>query len=283
MPRQALETYGTRCFPRPECSRRDVPPIGADPYEWMRDGESKEVKRFLEGENAYAERILKQVAPLEETLFREMSARVAIEMALFREISARVVIEEEGDAEMIEGWAYYMRTASAFPIFCRRRKPEGKPQGEEQILLDQGEEQILLDQDAMSRTLPYLSVTLCKISPCHSMLAYTMDTTNTERYTGVVKDVESGKELCVIEDVVSLEFATDGRTILYTKPDENRRPSMVFRRSIIRQGAADDELVLADSDPAFFLDLGLTKDKEFVTINANSKVSSEVSSEAMLP
>ena len=40
----------------------------------------------------------------------------------------------------------------------------------------------------MSRKLPYLSVNLCKISPCHSMLAFTMDTTGTERYTGYLED-----------------------------------------------------------------------------------------------
>ena len=39
-------------------------------------------------------------------------------------------------------------------------------------------------QDAMSRTVPHLSVWICKISPCHTMLAYAVDTTGDERYTG---------------------------------------------------------------------------------------------------
>jgi protease II len=178
-------------------------------------------------------------------------------------------------------------------------------------------------QDAMSRTVPHLSVWICKISPCHTMLAYAVDTTGDERYTGrphraprgpgarwaaragralsragragaagVVKHVASGRELCVIDDVVSLEsrpapraprrpaprararrpraggadpdrcrFATDGTTVLYTKPDANRRPWRVLRRSIAG-GGADEAEVYAEADPAFFVDLGLTKDKE---------------------
>jgi hypothetical protein len=47
--------------------------------DWLGRVTARRIRRFLEGENAYAERILKQVAPLEEELFREMSARVAIE------------------------------------------------------------------------------------------------------------------------------------------------------------------------------------------------------------
>jgi hypothetical protein len=98
---------------------------GPDPYAWLRDGESMEVQRFLKAENKYAARILKQVAPLEEALYAEMAARSPT--------------HEEGDPEMIEGWAYYMRTtpASAFPIFCRRWSPPGEPPGEEEVLLDQ--------------------------------------------------------------------------------------------------------------------------------------------------
>ena len=49
-------------------------------------------------------------------------------------------------------------------------------------------------------------------------------------------------------DLDRRRFATDGTTVLYTKPDANRRPWRVLRRSIAG-GGADESEVYAEADP----------------------------------
>ena len=236
-------------------TRGSSPPVakvgeGSDPYAWLQHGSEREIKAYLEAENRYCRAALKPVR--------------ALERALFRAMNERLVEPAQSDPEKIEQWYYYMRTreGSAFPIYCRSDQPNG------------GVEEVLLDQDAMAAHLPYLMVPQCKISPCHTMLAYTADTTGDERYTGFVKDLRSGDIICEVPDVTALEWAADGKTILYSEPDAHRRPCRVWRRLL--RGPARPELVLEEHDAAFYMDVGLTKDKQWLTISVNSKTSSEV-------
>lgn len=223
---------------------------GSDPYAWLQHGDEREIKAYLEAENKYAKSVLKPAKKLERALFKAMSERVDD--------------QEHGDPEKIERWYYYMRTSadSSFPIYCRKEK------------LERGVEEVLLDQDEMSSRLPYLMVPQCKISPCHTKLAYTADTSGNERYTGFIKDLRSGKIICEVPDVTTLEWATDGKTIFYTQPDHHRRPYRVWRRNVLGEACA--ELILEEPDAAFYMDAGLTKDKKWITISLNSKTASEV-------
>ena len=168
-----------------------IPPVarvgkGGDPYAWLQHGDEREIKAHLEAENQYAKWALKPVKKLEREVFAAMSGRLDD--------------QEHGDPEKIEKWYYYMRTreGSAFPVYCRREKMNG------------GVEEVLLDQDELASRVPYLMVPQCKISPCHTKLAYTADTTGDERYTGFIKDVRTGEILCEVPDVTTLEWSTDG-------------------------------------------------------------------------
>jgi len=205
---------------------------------------------YLKEENSYTRRTLNQVAGLEKALFKEMSDRV--------------VWGEEGDPEKIGEWFYYMRTedGTAFPIYCRRKGAMDAP------------EEIVLDQNRLSQKYSYFDVTQCKLSPCHSMVAYTADTTGEELYTGFVRDIIRNKQLCEIKSVVSIEWGGDSNTLFYTEPNHNRRPHRLFRRRLDGAGAA--ELMMEEEDDACFLDVGRTKDEHFLTISVNSKLSSEV-------
>ena len=81
--------------------------VGEDPYEWLRTGNERDIRRYLEKENKYAERMLKGGKRFEKVLVQEMSQRLAE--------------AEEGIPELIEGWYFYARTeeGSSFPIYCR--------------------------------------------------------------------------------------------------------------------------------------------------------------------
>jgi protease II len=71
-------------------------------------------------------------------------------------------------------------------------------------------------------------------------------------------------------------------TLYYTVPDALGRPAQVQRAQLQRntQGVLTvqqlPQLLYAESDPAYFVDVGRTKDHAFMTVHCNSKLSSEV-------
>jgi protease II len=87
-------------------------------------------------------------------------------------------------------------------------------------------------------------------------------------------------------DVHSCEWggetaASEGHYILYyTVPDALGRPAQVRRVQLQRtaQGltAQRSQLLYAEADDAYFVDVGRTKDHAFMTVHCNSKLSSEV-------
>lgn len=72
----------------------------------------------------------------------------------------------------------------------------------------------------------YVHVGVCRVSPDHNYLAYTVDRKGDERFLLQIKDLRSGCLVSRLEvdGVVSLAWALDGVTLFYTVTDENQRP-----------------------------------------------------------
>ncbi len=141
----------------------------------------------------------------------------------------------------------------------------------------------------------------CRISPDHNFLAYTLDITGSERFMLQIKDLRSG---CIVSNlqvdgVVSLAWAQDGNTLFYTIADDNQRPyrqgdcsgsfsswgvnilshpRVFFGRVLSTKLGChdmDDVTVFTESDSSFCVDITTTKDGKFITVNSNSRTSSE--------
>lgn len=72
-----------------------------------------------------------------------------------------------------------------------------------------------------------------------------------------------------------MKFSADGRSVYYTVRDENHWINKVFLHQIGTLTAADT-LVYEETDPRYYLDLAVTKDKKYLTITSSTKVNSEV-------
>ena len=145
--------------------------LGRDPYSWIRTGDERTVKAYLQQENKYAKKVMQSAKGFEDALYYEMAERVPT--------------KDDSLPERIHDWLYYMRTeegTNKFPIYCRRR-----------FSSESDQEEIVLDQNVLARNKPYLAVPQVKISPCHSMIAYTADFSGAERYDGFVKEIRTGK------------------------------------------------------------------------------------------
>nr|XP_020856900.1 prolyl endopeptidase-like isoform X3 [Phascolarctos cinereus] len=112
-----------------------------------------------------------------------------------------------------------------------------------------------------------------RISPGEEYMAASIKTSDSEESMCVI--VKLGKCPKVedfIPNVFSFEWAQDG-ILLYTC-QKNLRCCDVFRTSFGNKKYT--ECIYTEQDPRFFVDLHCTRDKSFLTINSNSKTTSEV-------
>ncbi len=231
-----------------------------DDYAWLRAENWQEVLRepdrlpapiraVLEAENAYAADHLASLAPLRKTLVAEMRGRM-----------------EEADASvpLPDGpWLYYTRyrEGGQQPLICRK-------QGE------QGRDVVLLDGDREREGHPFFSLGDAVHAPDHGKLAWSADVKGSELYTIHVRDLTTGKDG---DDRVertegSLVWLADGSGFYYVRVDDNHRTAEVFRHLL---GRADDELVFAELDPAWFVGLSRSQSGAYALVTVSDHDASE--------
>lgn len=80
-------------------------------------------------------------------------------------------------------------------------------------------------------------------------------------------------DLAEVPKVVALEWLGD-QNLVYTMADASQRPYKVLRHPVVGSGGTTK--IFQEPDPTRFVSLGTTKDGALVTINSNTKTSSEV-------
>ena len=212
-----------------------------------------DIRAYLEAENAYTEAVMADTQEVQADLFAEMKGRIK---------------EDDSAPPAPDGpWAYYTSFVAGgeYPLVCRRPR-HGK-----------GEEQVLVDGNALAEGLAYFSLGAFAHSPDHRHVAYAVDDKGSEFYAIRFRETESGRELAdtIADTNASMAWARDGRTLFYTKLDENHRPYAVFRH---RLGTSQDEdvLVYREEDPGFFVGVGTTQSRDYIVISAHEHQTSEV-------
>ncbi|TNE85891.1 MAG: S9 family peptidase [Deltaproteobacteria bacterium] len=223
-----------------------------DPWFWLREKENPDVIALLEAENAYYREKTAHTLPLQKALYDEMLARIQ---------------EDDSSVPVRKGpWSYYSRTVEGKPygIYCRK-PAEG------------GEEQVLLDMNAEAEGFEFFQLGAFAISPDHRFLAYTTDTDGSERYVLRVRDLSTGEEdpHTVADLKWNIAWASDNATLFYTLSDKADRPYKVMRHRL-GTPASDDVEVFHEPDERFFVGVGRSKDGQFVIIDLESKITSEV-------
>lgn len=226
--------------------------IRVDNYYWLRDRKNPEVIEYLKAENEYTKAMMKHTEKFQEQLYREMLGRIK---------------EEDMDVPVkIDDYYYYKRTEKGkqYEIFCRKK---GSLDAEEEILLDQNE--LAIGHD-------YLYIHALKVSPDHSLLAYSVDRAGNEIYTIYIKDLSDGKlrKDEILNSNGNIIWANDNKTIFYTTLDEINRPFKVYRH-ILGTKQYKDRMVYHEKDDAFFIYLSKTKSKKYIIMQLLSKITTE--------
>jgi oligopeptidase B len=226
-----------------------------DDYTWLRDKENPEVTSYLEAENAYAEALTADLAPLRDQLYTEMLSHI-------KQTDVTVPFRD-GD------WWYYSRTEEGkqYAISCRKR---GTPAGPE------GDENVILDGNHLAEGHAFFAVGATDITDDGRWLAYTTDTTGFRQYTLHIKDLETGETLVgEVERVGSVVWAADNSTLFYSVEDEEQKRQFQFWRHTRSSPHSEDVLIYQDDDERFNIGAGRTRDGKFIILESSSHTTTE--------
>ena len=234
-----------------------------DDYAWLRADNwqevmrdpsvlSNDIRQFLEAENGYTAAAMADTGKLQDKLFAEMKGRIK---------------EDDSSVPANDGpFSYFTRyvTGGQHPLFCRRPR-------------DGGEDSILIDGNALAEPHAYFRIGGVTHSPDHSLLAYASDTNGSEYYTVRVLDIASGDEVGepIPDTNGGAVWAKDGKTLFYSRLDDNHRPRQIYRHTL-GTPPSQDILVYEDPDPGFFVGVGITQSDAFIVIDSHDHQTSEV-------
>jgi oligopeptidase B len=226
-----------------------------DPYYWLRDDEraNPEVLAYLGAENAYKERYLRALKPLENELYEEIVGRL-------KQDDATVPYRENG-------YWYYTRfeQGKEQPIFARREGSLDAP------------EQIVLDANLLAAGHDYYYIGGIEVSPNGDWVAYCEDTVGRRQYDLRFKNLRTGEcPPVVIKDVeADLAWANDNATLLYVEKDAETLLGLYVKKHVLGRDPRQDELVFTQTDKSFYTGVSKSKSDRFIFMHMESTVSSE--------
>ena len=229
----------------------------SDPYAWLRDPDYPEVKdadvlAYLNAENEYFEAHMDAHKPLVDALFSEMRARIK---------------EDDSTVPQKDGTYIYW---SEFEEGGEYRKHYRKP-------VRGGEAECFLDGPALAEGHEYFSVKAISISEDDRLLAYSVDTDGSERYTAYIKNLETGEMLPdVIEDTnTDLVWAADDTMLVYGLANENWRVDSI-RCHRLGTPASEDVEIYHEDQLGFTASPSLSANRQWLMIDAGDNETSEV-------
>ncbi len=235
-----------------------------DDWYWLRDRDDPDVRAYLEAENAYTDTALAHLAPLREQIFEEIRQRVR---------------ETDTSAPVRKGsFEYFVRTRAGlqYPVHCRR--PAGTPglPDPEAVPGRPEHETVLLDENLLAGGSGYFALGALAPSPDQSLVAYSTDHTGAERYTLRFREVGGGDLTDEVPDTYyGVAWASDGATVLYTRPDDAMRPWQVWRHRL-GTPTADDVLVFQEDDERFYVSVERTRSGRYLVVTTASKLTTEI-------
>ncbi|WP_211327709.1 S9 family peptidase [Solilutibacter pythonis] len=241
-----------------------------DEYYWLRDDkrENKAMLDYLKAENAYADRLMQPLKPLEDRIYDEIVARI-------KQDDSSVPYRERG-------WWYYSRFEKGkdYPIHARRRDGAGIDAISIQKANDAGDftgEEVMFDVNAMAAGKDYYAISGRGVSQDNKWVIYGEDTNGRRQYTLRVKNLETGETLPErIPGTVGYGvWADDDKTFLYIENDPKTLLTKRVKKHVLGTDPKNDATVYEEKDETFYMALGRTRDDRFISIILDSTVSNE--------
>ncbi|MCB9377210.1 MAG: S9 family peptidase [Holophagales bacterium] len=224
-----------------------------DPWYWLRERESREVRGYLEAENAYLE--------------SRLGDRAEVRAELERELAARIADEESSAPYRLAGAWYRTRyvAGSEYELFCRREERPGAA------------ESVLLDANRLARGHAHFQLAPPVPSPSGRYVAFAADTVGRRFYTLRVLDTETGETLADrIEDVTDeVVWANDEATLFYARQDPQTLRSHRVYRHRLGDDVERDDLVFEETDETYWISLARFRSGRYLAIRSGQTLSTE--------
>ena len=248
--------------PQPPVAAVHPHPISApagtriDNYYWLRDdSRSKpEVLNYLKAENAYFAQMTAHTQALQESLYKEITARIAPDDASV-------------PAKYRHCWYQSRFTpGSEYPVHVRRCGSVDAA------------EQVLLDGPALAQGHDYFQIGAREVSPNEQMLAYAEDAAGRFQYTIRFKDISSGKMLPdeLTGTPGSMAWADDNHTLFYVENDPITLLTVRVKKHVLGSDAKKDPVVYEERDHSYYMSVDRTGDDKYIAISEHSTLSSEI-------
>lgn len=228
-----------------------------DPYAWLHDPKypdvtDQRVLDYLAAENAYFEAAMAPHEGLTEAIFQELKARI-------KEDDSSVPVK---DGDYLYQWRY--EKGDQYKTWLR------KP-------VSGGAEEIVLSEPARAEGHEFYVVGGVRTSPDHERLVWSEDTDGSERFTMRVRDIVTGEVLAdeIPNTIGAAVWAADGNSFFYREVNDNWRPCRA-RLHRLGDDPASDRIVYEEKDSSFFINIGGTQSRAYVTITTGDHVTSEV-------
>lgn len=232
----------------------------SDPYDWLYDKsypviDDEDVLDYVKAENAYFEANMAGQESLTESLFKEMRARIKEDDSSVPQRSGKFMYWSE-----FEEGAQYRK---------HYRRPVGAPES--------AQAQLILDENELAEGLEYFRLGALTVSKNGRFLAYSTDTDGSERYTGRIKDLETGELLAdeMPELRGGLTWVANDTALVYTPSTEEWRSLEIKLHTIGMPNDSDVTLYL-EEDQSFSVGAGLNAQEDFLIIATGDNETSEV-------
>ncbi|XP_062521501.1 protease 2-like [Corticium candelabrum] len=232
-----------------------------DTFAGMADSSSSaDVKEYLKIENSLVKLVMTSSSVLRRELQQEL-------------LSWKTQVDEQtvGQLDVWNGLEYSLRddvknsrfSLRKFPVYCRRK-----------VESNTDDVQVILDLNHFKSDFVY--VHCLKPSPCQQYLAVIVDLVGREQYSLFVMEPGCSNPmtsyLFKASSVMNIEWSQVPGTFFYTTVSNTNHACQVWCHTL----GLETHSVYEEKDNEYYVDINRTKDGRYLTINCNSRDTSEV-------
>ncbi|MXO51662.1 prolyl oligopeptidase family serine peptidase [Erythrobacter gaetbuli] len=230
----------------------------SDPYHWLKDQgypvvDDEDILAYVKAENAWFETRMEPQKALVDELYEEMKARIKEDDS--------TVPQKDGD------WLYW----TEFEEGAEYRKWYRKP-------VAGGDKVLILDENQLAEGLDYFRLGAFSVSKSGRYLAYSTDTNGSERFTIVIKDLETGEMLA--DEIPGTRsgptWVMGDKGIVYGKSTEQWRTHDATLHVLGTPVSEDVELYRETEEEGFSVATGLTAQEDWLVIATGDNETSEI-------
>lgn len=231
-----------------------------DPYAWLRDKDfpkvdDPEILAYLKAENAYFEERMRGQSALVDALYAQMKGRI-------KEDDASVPY---ADGDWLYWWAF--EAGGQYRNWYRRPRTIGEG--------DQSADQLILSEPKLAEGREFFQLGTLQVSPDGKLIAYSTDTDGSERFTLLIREIASGRDLETVsaETKGSVAWTADSRGLVWTNASPEWRSTKAF---LYRMGTPESRLLLEEADSRYGLYVGRTQDQRWIVLGSNAADTTEI-------